>query len=30
MPDPLDYILGGAGAAAGLALAEKGYSDLGK
>lgn len=27
--EPLDYLLGGAGAAAGLALAEKGYSDLG-
>jgi hypothetical protein len=29
MADPLDYLLGGAGAAAGLVLAEKGYSDLG-
>ena len=26
----LDYLIGGAGTAAGLALAEKGYSDLGK
>jgi hypothetical protein len=29
MADPLDYLLGGAGAAAGLAFAEKGYSDVG-
>jgi hypothetical protein len=28
--DPLDYLLGGAGVAAGLAFAEKGYSDIGK
>jgi len=28
--ETLDYLLGGAGVAAGLALAEKGYSDVGK
>ncbi len=29
MPDPLDYLLGGGAAAAGLALAYKGYEDIG-
>jgi len=29
MPDPLDYLLGGGAAAAGLALAYEGYEDIG-